>query len=50
MDFSLKIKKLHIRLHFTVATQYFWNYALMEDIYNWTRSYIVIIIYWNCQK
>ena len=46
---SLKIKNVHIHLYFT-ATQYLWNYALVEDIDNWTRSYILIIIYWNRQK
>ena len=48
-ELSLKIKNLHIHLYF-IATQYLWNYALMEDIDNWTRSYILIIIYWNRQK
>ena len=28
---SLKIKILHIQLYF-IATQYLWNYALVEDI------------------
>ena len=56
---GLKIKNLHIHLYF-IATQYLWNYALLEDIDNWTRSYILIdnwtrsyiliIIYWNRQK
>jgi len=41
---SLKIKKLHIQLYF-IATQYLWNYALVEDIDNWTPSYMLIIIY-----
>ena len=44
----LKIE-LYIHLYF-IATQYLWKYALVEDIYNWTRSYILIIIYWNRQK
>jgi len=43
---SLKIKILHIHLYF-IATPYLYNYALVEDIDNWTRSYILIIIYWN---
>ena len=46
---SLKIKNLHIHLYF-IATQYLWKYALVDDIDNWTRSYILIIIYWNCPK
>ena len=46
---SLKIKNVHIHLYFT-ATQYLWNYALVEDIDNLTWSYILIIIYWTCQK
>ena len=40
-----KIKNLHIHLYF-IATLY----ALVEDTGNWTRSYIIIIIYWNRQK
>ena len=46
---SLKAKTLHIHLYF-IATQYLWKYALVEDKGNWTRSYILIIIYWNRQK
>ena len=42
-------KNLQIHLYF-LATQCLLNYALMEDIHNWTRSYILIIIYWNRQK
>ena len=34
--------RLHIHLYF-IATQYLWNYALVEDIDNWTRSYIHIL-------
>ena len=44
---SLKILFLHIHLYF-IAKQYFCNYAHVEDIDNWTRSYILII--WNHQK
>ena len=46
---SFKIKKIHIHLYF-IATQYLWNYALVEDIDNWTRSYILLIINWNRQQ
>ena len=50
---SLKIKNVHIHLYF-IATQYLWKYALVEDIVadidNWTRSFILIIIYWSRQK
>ena len=45
----LKIKYFHIHLNFKV-TQYLWNYAHVEDIANWTRSYILIIIYRNGPK
>jgi len=48
-ELSLKINNLHIHMYI-LATHYLWNYALVEDIDNWTRSYIVIIIYWNRQK
>ena len=34
---SLKIKILQIQLYF-IATQYLWNYVLVKDIDNWTRS------------
>ena len=40
---SLKTKILQIYLYF-IATQNLWNYALVEDIDNWTQSYILIII------
>ena len=49
MDFRSKYKKIHMYLFF-IATQYLWKYALVEDIDNWTLSYILIIIYWNRQK
>ena len=39
MDFRSKYKKYHIHLYF-IATQY---YADVEDIDNWTLSYILII-------
>ena len=45
MDFRSNLKKIHIHLHF-IATQYLCNYALMEDVDNWTWSYILISIYW----
>ena len=34
---SLKIKINNIHLYF-IATQYLWNYALVEDIDNWTPN------------
>ena len=39
------MKQKHNHLYF-IATQY---YAVVEDIDNWTRSYILIsiILYWN---
>ena len=49
--FSLKvdcrskiIKYKYIHLYF-IATKYLWNYALVEYIDNWTRSYSLVIIY-----
>ena len=45
MDFRLKYKT-HIHLYF-IAAEYIWKYVLMEDIDNWTRSYILMIIYWH---
>ena len=45
----LKIKILHIYLYF-IATEYWWNNALVEYIDNWTQSYSQIIIYRNHQK
>jgi len=35
---SLKIKNLHIHLYF-IATQYIWNYALVEDIAELGRQF-----------
>ena len=49
MDFRSGSDQIHIHLHF-IAAQYLWNYALVEDIDNWTRSNILIVIYWNRQK
>ena len=46
MDFR---SQKHIPLYF-IAQQYLWKYAFVEDIDNRTRSYILIIIYWNRQK
>jgi len=34
----LKLDKIHIHLYL-IATQYLWNYALVEDLDNWTRSH-----------
>ena len=44
VDFRSKSFFLHIHLYF-VATQNLWNYDLVEDIDNWTRSYILKIIF-----
>ena len=49
MDFRSKKLFLHIHLYF-LATQYLWKYALVADIDNWTRCYILIIMNWNRQK
>ena len=35
---------------FIYTSKYVYNNARVADIDNWTRSYILIIIYWNCQK
>ena len=45
MDFPF----LHVHQYF-IATHYLYKYALEEDIDNLTRSYILIIKYWNRQK
>ena len=41
--------KQYIHMH-VIDTRYLWNRVIMEDIDNWTRSYILISIYWNRQK
>jgi len=48
VDFFLKIKKLNIHLYF-IATMYFENNVLVEYVDNWTWSYCLVILYWNCQ-
>ena len=44
MDLRSKYIFLHIHPYF-IATQHVLYYALVEDIDNWTRSYILIIIH-----
>ena len=47
---SLKIKNVHIHLYFIAIQYLLWTYAILKDIDNWTRSYILVIIYWNRPK
>ena len=46
--FILKIKQFFFYLYF-IATQYLWSNALLVYMDNWTQSFSLVIIYWNCQ-
>ena len=50
VGFSLDeiLEVYHLKCGF--ESSYSINYSLVEDIDNWTLSYILIIIYWNQQK